>query len=303
MKLYIYLLFILLGVGELTAQTFEVDGINYNILNATDVEVAAKAGYYTGNITVPATVNYDSSTYDVTTIGYEAFRDCSNLTSVVLPNSLTTIREYGFRNCRKITSLTIPDSVSLIERSAFLYCTELISINIPKNLTTINYGTFSQCYELISITIPESVTSIATYAFSGCNSLSTVNLFVVSPITISVHMFWNLDLSLITLNVPSGSESAYASANVWQDFGSINTLSTGNVEFTKTLKVYPNPVINELKVVGLDQPRSFKIYDVLGNVVMNSKIINNESIQLEGVIPGLYILKLDDKKVIKFIKK
>ncbi|TXG39654.1 leucine-rich repeat domain-containing protein [Seonamhaeicola maritimus] len=302
MKLYIYLLFILLGVGELTAQTFEVDGINYNILNATDVEVIAKAGYYTGNITVPATVNYDSSTYDVTTVGYEAFRDCSNLTSVVLPNSLTIIREYGFRNCRKITSLTIPDSVLLIERSAFLYCTKLVSINIPENLTTINYGTFSQCYELMSITIPESVTSIATYAFSGCSSLSTVNIFVVSPIAISIHMFWNLDLSLITLNVPSGSESAYASASVWQDFGSISILSTDTVKFTKTLKVYPNPVINELKVSGLDQPESFKIHDVLGNVVIKSEILNKESINLEGVVPGLYFLIFNDKDVIKFIK-
>ncbi|MFY0714282.1 leucine-rich repeat domain-containing protein [Seonamhaeicola sp. NFXS20] len=303
MKTYIYLVFIVLSVEALKAQTFEVEGINYNILNATDVEVMSKTGCYSGDITIPATVDYATNTYSVTTIGYEAFKNC-DITNITLPNSITQIEDYAFRDCREITTITLPNSVTNIGYGAFLYCTILESVNIPDGVTAIDQFTFGSCNALESINIPESVASIGTYAFTNCSSLVTVNSYMVAPINITVHVFWNLDLSSITLNVPPGSESAYAVVAVWQDFKAINgTLSNDKFEAFKELKVYPNPVISELKVVGLNQLEAFKIYNVLGNVVMKSDVVNNESINLEGLVSGLYFLKLKNKTPIKFIKK
>ena len=64
----------------------------------------------------------------VTSIGGQAFLECSNLKSVTIPNSVTSIREYAFRNCSSLTSVTIPDSVTSIGRAAFDVCSSLTSV-------------------------------------------------------------------------------------------------------------------------------------------------------------------------------
>ena len=54
---------------------------------------------YTGDIVIPESVTYNGNTYSVTSIGSSAFRDCSGLTSVTIPNSVTFIGSSAFRNC------------------------------------------------------------------------------------------------------------------------------------------------------------------------------------------------------------
>ncbi|MFD1613910.1 leucine-rich repeat domain-containing protein [Gelatiniphilus marinus] len=303
-QIHLYIFIALISLGELTAQSFEVDGINYNILNSTDVEVTSKTQKYTGNIIIPATVNYANTTYHVTAIGYEAFRGCLSVTSISLPNSIITIEDYAFRDCRGITSMILPDSVTSIGEGAFLYCTKLVSVNIPDKITTISMSTFAYCQDLTSITIPESVQSIGTYAFSSCDSLATVNINVVSPINITIHRFWNLDLSLITLNVPVGSESAYSASAVWQDFGSINgTLNLNAITLNNSFGVYPNPAKSNIFIPGLKQPESYVVYNALGKQVAKGSINNENSIEINKLARGLYFLKLANGYTVKFIKE
>ncbi|MBP5257422.1 MAG: hypothetical protein J6Z41_01610, partial [Prevotella sp.] len=45
---------------------------------------------YTGNVVIPSSVTYEGQTYSVTSIGHSAFRDCSGLTSITIPNSVTS---------------------------------------------------------------------------------------------------------------------------------------------------------------------------------------------------------------------
>lgn len=96
----------------------------------------------------------------VTEIGSSAFKDCINLASVTMPDSVTKIGDSAFSGCTALTSITIPNSVTEIGDSAFSDCTGLTSITIPDSVTSIGNSVFSGCTGLTSITIEDGVTSI-----------------------------------------------------------------------------------------------------------------------------------------------
>ena len=111
-----------------------------------------------------------------TTIGDYAFRGCSNLTSVIIGDSVTTIGEAAFYWCCSLTSVIIGDSVTTIGKYAFDTCNSLTSVTIGDSVTTIGYAAFACCASLTSVTIPDSVTTIGSIAFADCISLTSVTI-------------------------------------------------------------------------------------------------------------------------------
>ena len=87
-----------------------------------------------------------------------------------------TIPSSAFRGCTSLTSITIPDSVTSIGSGAFRDCTSLTSITIPSGVTSIGTSAFENCTSLTSVTIPDSVTSIGSWAFYKCNNLEEMIL-------------------------------------------------------------------------------------------------------------------------------
>ena len=112
----------------------------------------------------------------VTSIGNDAFYDCSGLTSVVIGNSVTSIGSSAFSDCTGLTSITIPNSVTIIGYNAFYNCSGLTSVVIDNSVTSIGDRAFYGCSGLTSITIPNSVTSIGSSAFSDCTGLASVEI-------------------------------------------------------------------------------------------------------------------------------
>ena len=179
---------------------FSVEGINYAITSSLNKTVdVISGGNYTGNITIPATVINDGTTYAVTSIGNSAFSLCSELTSISLPNGVTSIGDSAFENCYDLTSIDIPDGVTSIGSSAFENCYDLTSIDIPDGVTSIAGRAFYRCSKLTSIDIPDGVTEIGTWAFRECSSLTSINI----PDGVTEIGEWAFSsCSLISINIP-----------------------------------------------------------------------------------------------------
>ena len=191
----------------------EIDGIyyyfNHSLKTATVTYGNSSYNSYSGSVVIPNKVVYNDVPYDVKAIGDFAFAKCTNLNSVVIPNSITYIGNSAFNGSSKITSIAIPESVALIEECAFSGCDGLTSIIvadnnntydsrdncnaiietetnmltsgcktsvIPNSVVAIGNSAFSECRRMSSVTIPESVTSIGDYAFYGCAGLTEITI-------------------------------------------------------------------------------------------------------------------------------
>ena len=100
----------------------------------------------------------------------------ADLETYVIKEGCKIICDEAFRDCTKLTSIEIPDSVTRIGDSAFWGCTGLTSIGIPSGVTRIGNYAFYGSTGLASIEIPSSVTGIGAGAFSGCSSLESITL-------------------------------------------------------------------------------------------------------------------------------
>ena len=92
---------------------------------------------YSGYVVIPESVTYNDRTYNVTSIGHNAFDGCTGITSITIPSSVTSIGSNAFSGCTGITSITIPSSVTSIGSWAFNSCPDLTDVycyakNVPE---------------------------------------------------------------------------------------------------------------------------------------------------------------------------
>ena len=208
-RLWLTTIVVLLYSLTANAHDFEVGGIYYNITSEEELTVAVTyrgnsyrdySNEYTGAVTIPTTVTYNSKTYSVTSIGEYAFGGCSRLTSITLPESVTSIGSNAFNDCSGLTSITIPEGVTSIEYQTFYNCSSLTSITLPESVTSIGSYAFTGTawysnqpdgviyagkvlYDYkgtmptnTSIEVRDGTVSIGNYAFSGCSSLTSITL-------------------------------------------------------------------------------------------------------------------------------
>ena len=123
------------------------------------------------DITIPT----DFGRFPVTAIGDDAFRGCSALKKVTIPQSVTSIGDSAFAGCHNLDSVTINDAATSIGNRAFTECPLTTTLSLGKKITTIGDDAFYDCRGLTSVTIPPSVTSIGKKAFLQCIHLKTLS--------------------------------------------------------------------------------------------------------------------------------
>lgn len=182
--------------------TATVDGYKYEYKvdangNATITKFRALVdGSY--DITIPT----DFGRFPVTAIGDDAFRGCSALKKVTIPQSVTSIGDSAFAGCHNLDSVTINDAATSIGNRAFTECPLTTTLSLGKKITTIGDEAFYDCRGLTSVTIPPSVTSIGKKAFLQCIHLKTLS-FGENIKTIGYHAFNSCtSINLTNVTIP-----------------------------------------------------------------------------------------------------
>lgn len=175
--------------GSLTIPAMVTDsaGISYNVTAVGDY---AFTGFPLTSVTIST---------GISSIGNLAFKGCSSLVNVMLPDSLVFIGGEAFQGC-PITSITIPRTVTSIGSSAFKNCTNLATVNFNADscyapassmsaifaysgITNLNIGStvrsipgdaFAFCYNLTNVVFPNSLTFIGEYSFWGDTLLTNI---------------------------------------------------------------------------------------------------------------------------------
>ena len=115
------------------------------------------------------------TTLDVDFITGDAFKDCVNLTGIIIQGNVGNISQRAFYGCTGLEFVYIYSEMNLIDNYAFYNCTSLTEVVLPSTITEIMYDAFSGCSSLTSIDL-SNITSIGFGAFQNCTSLSEVNL-------------------------------------------------------------------------------------------------------------------------------
>lgn len=176
------------------AYDFSVNGVYYKRLDDNNVEVTRQKfssnhrvewqgdeiyvngeqrTSYSGNVVIPSTVTYGNGTFNVVSIGHEAFMYCE-LTSVELPNSITSISQFAFA-CTRIGSMVIPESVTSIGQGAFYNC-EISDLSFTTPLAALGKGAFCRCNGLKSVVLSDQITAIEDYTFLSCSNLTSLEI-------------------------------------------------------------------------------------------------------------------------------
>lgn len=214
----------------------------YKCSNLQKVELAEgikfidnQAFYYCDHL---QSINFPST---LTSIGYEAFRE-TDLSEVNIPGSVENIGSNAFYRNKNLKKLTFGEGLVNIEGTAFSECVSIDSIVCPSTLRTIGNATFSGCKNLKQISLNEGLVSINSYAFSGCTGLTDIVLpstleyckgfafnecgniktiearSVLPPTTDGSCPLSGVDLTGVTLYVPSWSVGEYQLADGWNSF-------------------------------------------------------------------------------------
>jgi hypothetical protein len=156
--------------------TYTLNNVNYTYtVGSSDASVARSASA-TGVLSVLSSFVVNNVTYNVTSIQANAFKTCTNLTSITIPSSITTIGSTALNGCNKLTNVYIYGSITEIPVNMFSGCSVLASFIIPSSVTSIGLQAFFNCTSLTSITIPNLVTSIGDFAFKNCTSMTSITL-------------------------------------------------------------------------------------------------------------------------------
>lgn len=200
------------------ALTYTTGGIKYELANVTSAKVTSNTPAYSGDVVIPATITYQGLTLNVTGISNNAFKDCTGLTAVSIPEGVTAIGSYAFNGCSGLTEVLIPNSVTSVGNLAFLSCSNLAEVSLGSGVTYIGEG-----------------------AFYSCSSLKKVWIYSTDVPTLNNSNAFGGNDAERKIYVPDGRASSYKAATNWSTYAdyifnmsAANSFTDGEFDFVIT---------------------------------------------------------------------
>lgn len=306
---------------------YDLDNIAYS---ATVTYKTTSYNSYSGNVTIPAQVTTGGTTYAVTAVGDNAFRNCSGLTAITLGENIATVGNRAFMACSALQQVTITPAVTSLGDYAFADCKAMqklilnndaplevgngtfmrcIALNTVNwlscdnlegrgGITSLGTSSFAGCTSLSTIMLPGNLTRLGNSIFDGCTNLVTIKMMNETPVAVTGNPF-GISTSQATIYVPQGIEDGsvearYKNALIWRDF-SITSLpyslrDANGYHYRKTSTT-------TVALTGCDIP---------GNQVIVRQAVtgyNNDTYNVTAIKPqafkGTAIKSLDTSKALK----
>ena len=139
----------------------------------------------------------------------EAFKGCTELTSITFPKGVKKIGEEAFAGCTGLVSVAIPKSVNTIDKGAFAGCTALVSLTMEKGLKKIGENAFEGCNNLADFVLPEGLTRIGNYAFKGCSKITVLTFPKTLSLKTTGYGIFSGCTSLESIVIEEGATDLY----------------------------------------------------------------------------------------------
>ncbi|MBD9248038.1 MAG: hypothetical protein EGQ60_04295 [Clostridiales bacterium] len=168
------------GAWNATAGDFNIEK-PYSSYGSSEVTVKEYTGNDT-NITLPSTVTYNGTEYQVTAVGSNVLKKLAGTEkfdlTVTIPEGYTTIEGNAFQNCYGLKSIAIPASVTKIQYNAFEGCKNLSSVTFADGSADLSFGNkvFLNCTSLNNLTLPARLSNAGYGSFQGCTALSNLTV-------------------------------------------------------------------------------------------------------------------------------
>ena len=215
------------------AQSFESEGLYYNIIGEGKAEVVAlpkgSDATYEGVVRIPESVEHEGVAYAVVRIANGAFRN-TNVTDVQIPNTVTEIGDSVFDSALRLANVTLPMGITSVPAAMFEK-TAIKAVAIPDGVTLVGEGAFQTCESLESMFLPSTLQKIEAYGFNGCQQLREIYCLAATPPEATGWAIF-LGLSGIDLLVPEESMDEYGEATPWSDSETFTIYPPESVEIS-----------------------------------------------------------------------
>ena len=244
-----------------------------------------KETMYSEDVVVPQNIMYNNISYDVISIG-EAFRGCSELTAITIPETVYSLADNCFNKCFKLVNIEFNNCLEAIPFGAFEECTSLSKTNFPETVKYIQGNAFKGCSLLQEFKCPDSLLSIGKSAFEKCTSLKEItlnsNILIIPEYCfsgcVSLNSIPHLD-SVIRMETGS-----FESCSGLNEISLPNIISISDKAFKNCSGLVSISLGNSLEKIGSE---------ILSNCSSLESLIVPENVETFGssILSGCYSLK------------
>ncbi len=230
------------------------------------------------SIVIPSTVKLNDNNIDVTSIGIDAFSDCSMITSIEIPSSIITIKDSAFESCINLANISIGEKSQLtsVGMDAFRECKSLTSIVIPYTITSIQQNAFYGCLNLKDIicykVIPAELGSYGYVVLSAFGNIHSSAKIYVPYVSLDEYKTkWSAHSSLL-VGMPTYTEDGWTSEPTAEDYVAVNApmVISGTTRANNVLTV---------NTIGFTENGSLTIKD--GGQLIANKVIGEVTVEKE----------------------